>query len=364
MEAPATVLAVAVTVTLVSIPFSELAAQSAAAQQAQEVVATPRVRTEARQAPVSERESLEPVAEPATMHTGKADAPYVAAPGDPIAIPDAYFTIEDSTLTISAPGLRANDLDLEGDDFIVAQFFPVSNGTLNSILTNGAFEYEPNPGFTGTDSFTYRLQDSEGNFSEFVTVFVFVQAAIELPVELFSFGGVVEGRDVVLEWRTASETNNAGFEVQRRDEGEFEAIGFVEGAGTAHTENRYTYRVTDLEPGGYAFRLKQIDFDGAFEYSSVIELSVEVPGSHYLSEAYPNPFHSFTSLTLSVARDQDVEVDVIDLLGRRVVSLHRGPLAAGEREEVTFEAGALPSGLYVVRVSGDAFTATRKVVKN
>ena len=121
MEAPATVLAVAVTVTLVSIPFSELAAKSAAAKLAQEVVATPPVRTEARQAPVSERESLDPVAEPATMHTKKTEAPHAAAPGDPIAIPDAYFTIEDSTLTVSAPGLRANDLDLEGDDFIVAQ---------------------------------------------------------------------------------------------------------------------------------------------------------------------------------------------------------------------------------------------------
>lgn len=165
----------------------------------------------------------------------------------------------------------------------------------------------------------------------------------------------------MLTWATASETNNSGFEVEHDVEGGFEAIGFVEGAGSTRSEQQYTYRVTGLEPGRHAFRLKQIDFDGRFEYSPVVEVVVEFPGGYSLSEAYPNPFDASTSMTLSVAQEQHVRVEVVDLLGRRARVLYDGPFAANERKTITLQADDLPGGLYVIHATGDAFSASRMV---
>ncbi len=93
-----------------------------------------------------------------------------AGSGNPVGVPDAYLAFVDQTLTVAAPGLRANDLDPDGDEFIVSNFLAPSHGTLTSIVTNGAFAYEPEPGFVGTDEFTYTLRDAGGNVSGPTTV--------------------------------------------------------------------------------------------------------------------------------------------------------------------------------------------------
>ena len=279
----------------------------------------------------------------------------------PIATKDYYSTPGNVVLNIPAPGLQLNDYDPDGDLIFVHDYFDGAiNGLLNSVVSDGSFSYDPN-GYTGQDLFVYRLQDSKGSFSAYDTVFILVTADIQLPVELTTFTGVADHRDAVLTWETASETNNTGFEVQRRIDGAFVDVAFVEGAGTANEPHRYTYRVPDLEPGGHAFRLKQIDYDGAFEYSAVVDVFVELAGSYYMSQAYPNPFNSRASFTISVARDQHVQIDVMDLLGRSVTSLYGGRLAAKESRKITFDADELPSGLYVIRATGEAFTASRVV---
>ncbi len=185
-----------------------------------------------------------------------------------------------------------------------------------------------------------------------------------LPVELTSFEGfVVDGGGVVLEWATASETNNAGFSVEQKGiTGEFTEIAFVEGHGTTTQAQHYSYQVDDAGMGRQVFRLKQVDFDGTFEYSNAVEVVTAIPKGFELSENYPNPFNPSTNFNLIIAREQQVAIKVYDMQGRQVRSLFDGALTANDQHQFTFEASNLPSGLYVIRVVGESFNATRNVM--
>lgn len=182
-----------------------------------------------------------------------------------------------------------------------------------------------------------------------------------VPVELVSFNAVVDGREAVLSWETSSETNNAGFEVQVSDGGDFSSAGFVNGSGTTTEGQAYQYRVNDLDTGAYTFRLKQIDFDGAFEYSPEVEVEIGLPESHRLTTPYPNPFNPTTQFTLAVAESQDVTLGVYDVLGRRVALLHDGNLTGGTVHEFTLDAARMASGTYVIRAESETFVSTQRV---
>ena len=139
-------------------------------------------------------------------------------------------------------------------------------------------------------------------------------------------------------------------------------MGFVEGHGTTLEAQSYTFRIEDLLPGRHVFRLKQIDFDGAFEYSPEVEVIVGVPGSHHLTAAYPNPFKSQATLTLALRAAQPVKITLYDALGRRVMLLHEGALTAGTVHRFTVEGSQLTSGLYHIRIEGKYFRDGRVVM--
>ncbi|RMF51868.1 MAG: T9SS C-terminal target domain-containing protein, partial [Bacteroidetes bacterium] len=185
---------------------------------------------------------------------------------------------------------------------------------------------------------------------------------VSLPVELVAFDATPDGDAAVLTWRTASETNNAGFEVQHYRDGAWQARAFVEGHGTSAAPQAYTHRLDGLEPGTHRFRLKQIDFDGTFSLSPEVEVTVAVPGAYALGAAYPNPFNPQTTFRLTVARTQQVTVSVYDVLGRRVALLYRGQLTGGDTHTFHFDATGLPGGLYLIDVTGEVFHATRPVM--
>lgn len=184
------------------------------------------------------------------------------------------------------------------------------------------------------------------------------------PVEFLSFDATVDRGDVSLRWVTASETNNAGFEVQMRsaDERDFSTLGFVEGHGTTTEVRNYMYSVRDLDPSAYAFRLKQIDFDGAFEYSDEIEVVVAVPGTHLLTNVYPNPFNPLAQFSLSVAQTQNVNVSVFDALGRKVLNLFDGVLDGGRAHPFALDGRGLATGLLLIRATGETFAASQSVI--
>ncbi len=185
-----------------------------------------------------------------------------------------------------------------------------------------------------------------------------------LPVELTSFEAVADDGGVVLTWETASETNNAGFEVQRRtveDADAWTQVAFVEGMGTTGEPQRYRHEVDGLAPGAHQFRLKQVDYDGAFEYSPVVEATVALGTAYRLTAPYPNPSSGQAVLELTVEQAQEVRAGLYDALGRRVAVLFDGEVEANAPVRLRPGGERLASGVYVVRVVGETFTAQQKL---
>lgn len=182
-----------------------------------------------------------------------------------------------------------------------------------------------------------------------------------LPVELTSFDALLSGDVAILSWETASELNNAGFEVQQKLNGSFETVAFVGGNGTTAEAQSYSYTTGSLSAGVHTFRLKQVDFDGAFAYSDEVSVEVALEAAAELSKAYPNPFNPQTQFTLTIARQQDVTIQIYDMLGRQVQTLYQGVLAPSEAHLFTFQASDLPSGRYFIRAFGEYFNNTQTV---
>ncbi len=128
--------------------------------------------------------------------------------------------------------------------------------------------------------------------------------AVPLPVELTSFSALPQGEFVNLTWETATEVNNYGFEIERTVVGtthelslQWAKVGFVEGYGNSNSAKQYSYVDNSVRAGqSYSYRLKQIDFDGQFEYSNVVNVEVGVPMEFGLAQNYPNPFNHSTSI--------------------------------------------------------------------
>ena len=185
-----------------------------------------------------------------------------------------------------------------------------------------------------------------------------------LPVELTSFNVLVDGGRVHLSWETASELNNAGFEVQQKGPGEaiFERVAFVTGAGTTNEPQSYTHIVENLSPGIHVFRLKQIDFDGTFAFSDAAEAWIDIEQAYRVSPLHPNPFNPSTQFSVAVKTTQRVRVDVYDLTGRHIERLFDNPLMAGAEHRLTWEASSAPSGVYYIRVEGENFQTSKRAV--
>lgn len=183
-----------------------------------------------------------------------------------------------------------------------------------------------------------------------------------LPVELAAFDAVSDEGSVVLRWSTLSESNNAGFRVERDIAGSFESIGFVNGNGTTTSRSDYSFRVSDLAQGTHRFRLTQVDADGSEWHSQVVEAVIGIDQLYVLSDVYPNPIAVDGTLQIAVRDEQRLTVEVFDLLGKRVATVLDTPVSAGSRREVSIDASGLANGTYLVRVSGDNFRQTRKLM--
>lgn len=188
-----------------------------------------------------------------------------------------------------------------------------------------------------------------------------------VPVELTSFTAANVGNDVKLAWSTGSEINNSGFEIERKStQSEWKKIGFVEGNGTTLEQQNYVYVDAGLANGQYNYRLKQVDFDGTFEYSPIVEVEINVPVQFVLQQNYPNPFNPSTKIAFGLAVDSKVTLKVFDVLGQEVLTLINQNLGAGQHE-VNFDAAALNSGVYFYRVDasgidGQNFTSVKKMI--
>jgi hypothetical protein len=197
--------------------------------------------------------------------------------------------------------------------------------------------------------------------NEVTTARVRVDLALEstlLPVELVAFDSRFSDRGVELVWETEAEINNAGFEIQRGDDGRFVPIGFVEGAGTYAGRRHYTYLLDSVPPGRHRFRLKQIDFDGFSSLSPEIDVLVPLDRPYRLGAAYPNPFNPRTHFYLTLAAPQRVRVSVYNTLGQEVAVLGDEYLEAEHAYRYTFDASGLANGLYLIHARGETFSVS------
>ncbi len=187
-----------------------------------------------------------------------------------------------------------------------------------------------------------------------------------VPVELTSFTASANFGVVDLQWITATETNNQGFEVQRSNGSDFETIAFVDGFGTTTETQVYTYSDRSVEVGTYSYRLKQVDFDGTFDYSDVVEVNVPAPSVFALEQNYPNPFNPSTKINFQLKVDSKVSLKVFDILGQEVATLINTNLVAGAHN-VNFDASKLNSGVYLYRIEatgidGSNFIDVKKMI--
>src|SRR5574338_1315859 len=201
--------------------------------------------------------------------------------------------------------------------------------------------------------------------------------SIWIPVELTSFTSSVEENNVTLNWQTATETNNSGFDIERntplnplsrepvpiyREEAEgrgvWEKIGFVIGKGTTTEINNYSF--VDDEPLTQKtyYRLKQIDFDGTFSYSNEVDVDVNAPLTFSLEQNYPNPFnpnttikYSIPNVTLSGVEGSRVQLKVYDVLGNEIAVLVNEEQSAGTYNvEFRMQNLELSSGIYFYKL--------------
>ena len=202
-----------------------------------------------------------------------------------------------------------------------------------------------------------------------------------LPVELVSFTAHALRSGVELSWNTATEVNNYGFEVERKqiplnpplqggsrirtadEAGGFEKLGFVEGNGTTNAPKDYSFNDKSLATGKYLYRLKQIDRDGKFEYSQSVEVAIgQTPALFELAQNYPNPFNPTTTIEFTLPEDGNVSLKIYNMLGQKVATLFDGEAKAGYIQKATFNAAQFASGVYFSRLEFGGKSLLKKIV--
>ena len=188
-----------------------------------------------------------------------------------------------------------------------------------------------------------------------------------VPVELSAFKAFVKGQSVHLNWQTETETNNYGFEIQRSFNSEWETVDFVPGNGSTSESHFYEY-IDKHDPGisTVYYRLKQIDTDGSFEYSSVLNVTLNVPTNYQLSNNYPNPFNASTVIRYSLPIEGFVRINIYDELGRLIRTLLNKNQSPGDHTmtwDGKNDAGEfVSSGLYFYRMTAGTNTITKQMI--
>ncbi len=217
-----------------------------------------------------------------------------------------------------------------------------------------------------TTTYTYRVY---GYNSELVSDFSNkAEITTPVPVELTSFTANISDGKVVLNWQTATEINNSGFSIQRSSDNiSFKEIAFIRGHGTTTDQSVYSYIDNSILSGKYYYRLKQVDFNGSFSYTSSIGVNIGIPKNFSLDQNYPNPFNPSTTIRFALPTNAKVSIKLYNTLGQEVVDiLNNEQLNAGVHEKV-FNASSFSSGVYFYRLEakgddGSSFAKTKRLV--
>lgn len=223
------------------------------------------------------------------------------------------------------------------------------------------------------DSYNFKgtVKDINGNLLNDVSVFLifdfdFTSKKVQVitnpsDVIITAFTGYVSVGKVFLNWSTSSEVNNSGFEIQRKqaNHSEFLALGFVAGRGTTNEVQNYSFTDANFNVGTYKYRLKQINFDGSFNYSNEIEVEITAPPETAFYQNYPNPFQVNTNLNYTLTNDSEVEIVGHSFFANdSIVLIERSQKFAGHHELNTNHFSSLPNNLYKITFKAKHGTIT------
>jgi len=199
-----------------------------------------------------------------------------------------------------------------------------------------------------------------------VKAFKLTQKIVPVPVELSSFTALVAKKDVYLKWRTESESNNYGFEIERKLSNDWKKIGFIVGNGTTTEPQQYELvdNLSNIQSGDIKFyyRLKQIDTDGSYEYSQIVSVNLkQIPENTELHQNYPNPFNPSSTISYSIAKESFVTLKIYDVLGKEIQTLVNEIKEIGDHS-IIFNASQLSSGIYFYKLQAGDFIEINKMI--
>ena len=246
---------------------------------------------------------------------------------------------------------------------------PTSNGliflTISSNIQNGEkvffkFYYDQNNIIKNLiDTISFFNMNEIGTLTD-----PYIFNAAQVPVELTSFTFSMANNSVVLNWTTATEVNNNGFAIERSaDRENWEQIEFLAGKGTTTEPQTYAFvDISIINSGTYFYRLKQIDFDGSFEYSPELIVFVDlIPQTYILTQNYPNPFNPSTKINYSLPTASFVSIKIYDALGNEIMTLVNESKDAGYYE-TTFDASEFASGIYLYKMESGNYVQVKKMI--
>ncbi|HRA98917.1 MAG TPA: FG-GAP-like repeat-containing protein [Ignavibacteria bacterium] len=271
------------------------------------------------------------------------------------------------------PFSNSLDFDANGDEFIdiCVNYY----GVFSCYINNGIGDFTPSfiiqkPSW-GSKAASGDF-DNDGDidmaiiYYDDTKVLILLNGDSPLPVELSSYTSSINQNSVKLNWSTSQEQNNSGFEIQRADkftEGQkvWKKIDFINGAGNSNDEKNYSYDDKNLTSGKYKYRLKQIDFNGNFEYHELSnEVVIGIPSSTELMQNYPNPFNPVTNISYRLSENGFVTLRIFDNTGREVKTLVNEFRQAGYYNEI-FNGSDLASGVYFYKLTTGDFVQTKKL---
>ncbi len=183
-----------------------------------------------------------------------------------------------------------------------------------------------------------------------------------LPVELVSFTGTANHSTVVLSWRTATEVNNYGFDIERCSQNiVWQKIAFIPGHGSSSSPKEYSHVDSPQDGTSFRYRLKQIDGDGKYTYSAVVNITIGTPATYGLKQNYPNPFNPSTTIAYQIPVDGFVTLKVYDILGKEVATIVNENKKAGSYD-VTFDGSRLSSRMYICRMKAASYSSATKML--
>ncbi len=189
------------------------------------------------------------------------------------------------------------------------------------------------------------------------------------PVEFSAFTALANKNNILLNWSTATETNNKGFDIERQlnsirsttSNSGWETIGYVGGSGTTTLPHQYSFNDNNLAAGIYNYRLKQIDFDGSFQYSNIVTSEVKKTILSELEQNYPNPFNPQTKIEYQLAKSGFVNISVYNLLSEKIKTLVNEYQEVGIHQ-TEFNGKGLPGGVYIYEIRSNDFTLAKKMI--